>query len=195
MLDLRIGENLVDRVDRTGGYAGLFEFLHPVRRGLLFGDFFERGVERGAIRGAVGELAELRMGLPLGLLAHVAETFVESSRARREIDVAVARREHAARRHRRMIVAGLLRDFALPEIARGLEVEQENLRLEERRVDPAADTRALAHVERRHDAEREEAPGDEIVHRNADAHRTASGYSGDRHEPAHALRDLVDSTF
>ena len=32
-----------------------------------------------------------------------------------------------------------------------------------------------------------------VSNRDADAHRPAAGLAGDRHQPAHALRDLVDA--
>src|ERR1700753_1960678 len=39
----------------------------------------------------------------------------------------------------------------------------------------------------------EQVPRGEVVDRNADAYRALAGQTGDRHEPAHALRDLVDA--
>ena len=36
-------------------------------------------------------------------------------------------------------------------------------------------------------------PARQIGHRNADAHRPTPGHPGDRHQPAHALRDLVEA--
>ena len=49
-------------------------------------------------------------------------------------------------------------------------------------------------LEQRHeDAERAEKPGGEIGDRDADAHRPLPGHAGDRHQPAHALRDLVEA--
>ena len=51
----------------------------------------------------------------------------------------------------------------------------------------------LALEQRDQDAERREQSGAEIGDRNADAHRALPGQAGDRHQPAHALRDLVEA--
>ena len=40
---------------------------------------------------------------------------------------------------------------------------------------------------------RAEDAGGEVGDRNADAHRPLAGQAGDRHQPAHALRDLVEA--
>ena len=92
-----------------------------------------------------------------------------------------------------MIVAGLLRHLLGDQPARGLEVEHENLRLQQRRLDVLALLRRLALEQRRHDAERAEQSRRQIGDRNADAHRALAGQAGDRHQPAHALRDLVEA--
>ena len=47
--------------------------------------------------------------------------------------------------------------------------------------------------QRDQDAERAEQAGAEIGDRNADAHRALARQAGDRHQPAHALRDLVEA--
>src|SRR5262249_54774274 len=39
----------------------------------------------------------------------------------------------------------------------------------------------------------EQQPGAEIVDRDADSHRPLTRQTGDRHQPAHALGDLVDA--
>jgi hypothetical protein len=36
-------------------------------------------------------------------------------------------------------------------------------------------------------------PACKIGERDADAHRPLAGQAGDRHQPAHALRDLIDA--
>ena len=53
--------------------------------------------------------------------------------------------------------------------------------------------RRLALEQRGHDAERAEQSGGEIGDRDADAHRPLPRQAGDRHQPAHALRDLVEA--
>ncbi len=92
-----------------------------------------------------------------------------------------------------MIVAGLLGDLAADQIARRLKIEHENLRLQQRGLDVLALVRFLALEQRDQDAERREQSGAEIGDRNADAHRPLPRQAGDRHQPAHALRDLVEA--
>ena len=53
--------------------------------------------------------------------------------------------------------------------------------------------RLLALEQRRENAERAEQSGGEIGDRDADAHRPLPGQAGDRHQPAHALRDLIEA--
>ena len=40
---------------------------------------------------------------------------------------------------------------------------------------------------------RAEQPGREVGDRNADPHRALARRAGDRHQPAHALRDLIEA--
>ena len=77
--------------------------------------------------------------------------------------------------------------------ARGLEVEHENLRLQERRGDPLSFAGNFAFEQRGEDAHGAEQAGGKIGHRNAGAHRPLARQAGDRHHPAHALRDLVEA--
>ena len=111
----------------------------------------------------------------------------------RDVDVAVAGREDAGRDRGRMVVARLLGDLALHQPARGLEVEHEDLRLDQRGVNPLALLGALAVIEREDDRLGEQQARGQVGDRNADPHRPAAGLAGDRHQPAHALGDLVDS--
>ena len=107
--------------------------------------------------------------------------------------MAVASAIDAGRDRGRMVVAGLLRHLAVHQPARGLEVEHEELRLQQRRLDPLAAPRLLALDDGDGDAVRAEDAGAKVGDRDADAHRALAGQSGDRHQPAHALRDLVES--
>ena len=92
----------------------------------------------------------------------------------------------------RMVVAGLLRDFAGHQPARGLEIEHEDLRFEQRGVHPLPLARLLALEQRHQDALRQQDAGAQIVDRDADPHRPLPRQSGNRHQAAHALGDLVD---
>ena len=64
---------------------------------------------------------------------------------------------------------------------------------EQRGLDPLALARGLALEQREQDALRGEQAGAEVGDRDADPHRPLAGQAGDRHQPAHALRDLVEA--
>src|SRR5215467_2315151 len=52
---------------------------------------------------------------------------------------------------------------------------------------------ALAIEQRQHNPIGQQKPRRGVVDRDADAYRTLPGVPGDRHQPAHALGDLVDT--
>ncbi len=91
-----------------------------------------------------------------------------------------------------MIVAGLLGDLALDQIARGLKIEHEDLRLQERGRDVLTLAGLFAFEQRDQNADRRKQAGAEVGDRNADAHRPLPRQAGDRHQAAHSLRDLVE---
>ena len=76
-------------------------------------------------RGVVGVCQKLRR------LGRLAEALPDAPAGRGDIDVPVFGLEHAGRNAGRMIVAGLFCHFAIDEIARSLEVEHEDLRLQQ----------------------------------------------------------------
>ena len=92
-----------------------------------------------------------------------------------------------------MVVAGLPGDVLFHQPARGLEIQHEYLRLQQRGLDPLALAGDLAFQERRENANRAEQPRREVCDGNADPHRTRARGAGDRHQPAHALRDLIET--
>ena len=92
-----------------------------------------------------------------------------------------------------MVVAGLGRNFTVDRPARDLEVEHRNLGLEQRRVDPLALARALALDQGDEDRLGEEVAGAEVGDRDADADGSVARHSVNRHDPAEALRNLVDA--
>src|SRR5439155_17835815 len=83
--------------------------------------------------------------------------------------------------------------LAFHQPARGLEVEHEDLRLQERGRDVLAFLRLLALEQGDHDAERAEQPGAEVRDWNPDPYRSLPRQASDRHQAAHALRDLVEA--
>ena len=92
-----------------------------------------------------------------------------------------------------MVVAGLLGDVLFHQPARGLEIQHEDLRLQQRGLHPLALAGDVALQQRGEDAHGAEQPGGEVGHGNADPHRALAGRAGDRHQPAHALRDLIEA--
>src|SRR5437773_3458659 len=191
VLHLGILEHLLDVVDRPGGHAGPVEDLDPLGARLLHDDAIELGVHLLAVLRSVAERLEPRIVDQLGRADRGAEPPVHGLSGRGDVDVAIGRREDTGRDPGRVIVAGLRRDLAVHEPARRLEVEHRHHRLEERGVDPLALAGPLALEQRNQDALGQEEPGREIGHRDADPHGALTGQPGDRHEPAHALGDLV----
>ena len=92
-----------------------------------------------------------------------------------------------------MVVAGLLGHVLFHQPARGLEIQHEDLRLQQRGLHPLAFAGDLALQQRGEDAHGAEQPGGEVGDGNADPHRALARRAGDRHQPAHALRDLIEA--
>jgi len=106
--------------------------------------------------------------------------------------VAVLGLEHAGRNAGRVIVAGLFGELMHLQPARGLEVEHEDLRLQQRGRDPLAFAGNVALQQRGQNAHGAEKSGAKISDRNADPHGPWPE-GRDRHQAAHALRDLVEA--
>src|SRR4051794_16451694 len=92
-----------------------------------------------------------------------------------------------------MEIAFLARNIVLHEPARRLEVEHEELRLDQRGVNPLPLAALLALQQRQHNAVREQDARGGVVDRNPDPHRPLPRQAGDRHQAPHALRDLIDT--
>ena len=92
-----------------------------------------------------------------------------------------------------MIVAGLSGHILVDQPACGLEVEQEYLRRQERGLDILALAGFLALEQRGHYSECREQSRSHVGDRRPRAHRPLSRQAGDRHQPTHALRDLVEA--
>src|SRR5258708_147165 len=193
MLDLRIGEDLIDRVDRSTRHPGAIEDIDPRGAVALRRIVLDRGVERIAVVGTrvVGGVAGI--GPELGR----AERFAKPAEMRiargGDVDVAVARAKDAGWNARRMGVAGLRRDLAGDRPARGLEIEHGDLALKERGLHPLPLPRLLAPEQGAEDADGAAQSGRQIGDRDADAHRSLTREAGDRHQSAHPLRNLVDA--
>src|SRR6202040_4159849 len=112
---LRIGENLVDVIDRAAGNSGAFEQLDPVLRRLMTGDLADHGVDRGAVGATALLVLPLWFVLPFRTADGVAQPLPHAGRAGRDVDVAVAGGKHPGGDAGRMVVAGLRRDLAADE--------------------------------------------------------------------------------
>src|SRR5215813_2857347 len=138
MLHLGILEYPVDRIDGPRRYARRLEYFHPVSGRLVPRDFRNRAIDGGAVARASDRGAPFRLVFPFRLAERIAQPRPQAPRARRDVHIAVARRENPGWSEGGMIVAGLFRDFAFHEVARGLKVEHEDLGFEQARVHPLA---------------------------------------------------------
>ncbi len=92
-----------------------------------------------------------------------------------------------------MIIAGLARDLPIHQVSRCLEVEHENLRFKQTRVDPPAQARRFALEQRHHDGQREKITRRRIRNGDADTHGPMLGFSGDAHQTRHGLNNRINS--
>ena len=193
MPHLRIGEGLVDPIDRSARHAGVVQDLDPLRARLLPGHRHEHLHHRVAVGRARPRGGEARVGAEVRALDGLAEPLVEVVAGGGDIDVAVLGLEDAGGDAGGMVVPGLRRHLLAHQPARGLEVEHGELRFQQRGVHPLALPGGLALDERHENALGEEDARAEIGDGDAHAHRPLAGNAGDGHEAAHALGDLVDA--
>ena len=92
-----------------------------------------------------------------------------------------------------MIIAGLSWHLMAYRPTRRLEVQHGDLCREQIALHPLALAGLLTLQKRHQNAHCTKDAGGEVGNRNADAHGPLSRKSGDRHQPAHALRDLVEA--
>ena len=92
-----------------------------------------------------------------------------------------------------MIVAGLPRHHLVDQPARGLKIEREDLRFQKRGLDILTFAGDFTLEERDQNAKRGEETRRHIGDRGAGANGPLSRQAGDRHQPAHALRDLIEA--
>ena len=153
VLDLRVGEDLVDPVDRARTARPPRSGARSSRRCPAARD--RRRSRRSARRGS----ASGRRGLgSAGRSSQSARRPRWQKRSQIAPPAAAMLMwpsrglEHAGRDAGRVVVAGLLRHLAFDQPARGLEVEHEDLRLQQRGLHPLALARALALEQRDQDA-------------------------------------------
>src|SRR6185295_14129332 len=193
MADLGIGEHFIDLVDRAGRHALGLERAQPVG-GRAFGeDRPQQRLDLRSVTGAARTLGIIGMVAKFRAADHLAEGAPLAIPADADIDESVGGRDDTHRRAGGMIVAGLRRHHALDQVAGGLKIHHRDLSLQQRGLDPLSQARALALGQRDQNARRRKHSGGGIGDGDACAHRRGAGLTGDAHEPAHALGDLVES--
>src|SRR5262249_27961556 len=193
MLDLRVGEHLIDRIDRPARHPGFVEALDPVGTGTLRGQLVDFRIESVAILQSIGAICVLRPGDQLRRLERVAETLPDLLAGSGDVDVAIGRFEDTGRNASGVIVAGLFGDLTFHKPARRLEIEHEDLSLQQGRFDLLTLAGLFPLEERNKDARGAKYPRRQVGDRYADPHRPLPGLAGDRHQAAHALGDLIEA--
>src|SRR5262245_49000282 len=120
MLDLRVGEHLIDRVDRPARNAGRVEPLHPFETRLAGKIAVDLGIQGVAIGGAGSRsrvFGPLNQG---GRVDSAAQPLPYFLTGRGDVDVPVSGLEHPSRNAGWVVVPSLSRHLALDEPARGL---------------------------------------------------------------------------
>ena len=132
MLHLRVGEHLVDGIDRAARHAGFVQAFDPIGAAAAGEITVDFDIERVAVLRARRAVGVVRILQERGRRDGLAEPFPDRLPGGGDVDIAVVGLVDAGRCAGRMIVAGLLGDFTLHQITGGLKVEHENLRLQER---------------------------------------------------------------
>ena len=193
MLHLRIGEHFVHLVDRSARHACVIQQVDPCGRRPLAGDRADRLIQPRAILRAIRVGGEIRISRQLRRIEHLAEPLVDRLPGSTDIHVAVGCLEHASRDAGRVIIAGLSWHLTAYRPTRRLEVQHGDLCREQIALHPLALAGLLTLQQGHQNAHCTEDAGGEVGDRNADAHGPLSRKSGDRHQTAHALRDLVEA--
>ena len=193
VLHLRVLEHLIHRVNRPARHPGRVKQGDEALAGVVLRVAVDGRVEGVAIVGACGAVGIARVVEKLRRLDGLAEALPDGLAGRGNVDVAVRRLEHAGRDAGRMVVAGLRRHLLFQQPARRLEIQHENLCLQQRRLHPLALAGHFAFQQRGQDAQGARQPGAQVGNGHAGAHRPLAGQPGDGHQPAHALRDLVEA--
>src|SRR5882757_929196 len=127
----------------------------------------------------------------MGQIERLAKALEDMLARRRDINVAIASGKHAGRYAGRVVVAGLARHVFRDKPTRRLEIQKRDLCPKQRRLDPLTLAGNFAFQQSDQNSHSAENPGAEIRNWNTDAHRTLARKTGYRHQPAHALGDLV----
>src|SRR5580698_6728228 len=112
MLDLLVGQHLVNAVDRSAWNSCRIEPLDPIRAGALDSVAFDLGVDGVTVFRAVRRSREVGALKQFGCSKCDTKSLPNPATGGGDIDIAIIGLEHAGRNTRRMIVAGLFCDLA-----------------------------------------------------------------------------------
>src|SRR6266704_1764415 len=136
MLDLRIGKDLIDCIDRPARYARAIEQIDPIRAVPLRRIVLDRGVERVSVRRACRLVRVARVLQEFRRAEGAAQPAEMRVTRSGDIDVPVAGSENTGWNACRMIVSGLWRDLAGDQPAHGLKIQHGDLTLKQRGLHP-----------------------------------------------------------
>ena len=189
---LRVGQGLLEAVDRASGHAGRVHLLDPVRGGRGGEHRLDVALEVVGVLQPVARLRVARVGQPLGLVADlVAEGLPQLLVAGAHRGVAVLRAiglvgggAAVARAGGRGDLAGAGPGAEFPDAPGEPRLEQRGLQVLALAAAQPADVGAEDAVQRG------DAAGD-VVHRDADLGWPPARVAGHHHDAGHALRDDV----
>ena len=130
MLDLRVGEGLVDSVDRPAWHPRLVQPLDPIGVRVLADEIVQMGIERRAVFRTGDDSRKIWIVREILGTRHFTKPSPQIVAGSSNIDVAVGGLEHAGAWGGRVEITLLPGDLALHQIPCCLEIEHEDLRLE-----------------------------------------------------------------
>ena len=190
-LNLRIGEDLLDRVDRAGRDADRFQLRQEIELGKAAGQGVEARGQGDAVGDARAVVDVIGLVGEAGIADGLAELAPLAVIAGCNDDVPVGHREDVVGHDVGMGVAEALRRLAGRQIVHRLVAEHGDLRIEQCHVEHGAFAGRITPAQCREDAGRGIEAGIDVGHGIARLHRCALRFAGDRHRPAHALDQEV----
>ncbi len=194
-LHMRVGDELVDVVDRRGGDLGLLEHGEILGKRARLDEFGDRPLRLVDVLHAVGVGAKARVVDHVGAADRAVEPLRHAlDRGRDGDEAAVLGLIHVARRGVVGAAADARLDLAGELIERGLGPEDREDRIEQRQVDHLTRAAALLDLAQRdqHGARAVEAR-DHVGERERRQHRRAVGEAVLRRESRHALHQAAEA--
>ena len=189
--DLRVGEDLVQGVDRAAGHVEAGQAVDPFGLGLLRGDLGQQGVEGLAVAHAVGVGGEARVGGEFGRLGEGAEALELPVVADRQDEVAVGAGHDLVGHDVRVLVALALGDLARGQVVEPLVDQPGDLGVEQRQVDLLASAGLVAVMQGGQDRGHGVHAAHDVGDADPDLVGLALDRAGQAHDPAQALGQVV----